>query len=62
MDALSSLSFNLNAMTIGTRKDDPREPKGSATRTNAFLVGRQSSTQSIETLLLSTANKDEAQM
>jgi hypothetical protein len=50
MDALSSLSFNLNAITTGKRNDDARARTGRATRTNAFLVGRQSSKQSIETL------------
>jgi hypothetical protein len=40
----------------------PGARTGSATQSNAFLVGRQFSKQSIETLLLSKGNKDEAQM
>jgi hypothetical protein len=62
MDALLSVSFKLNAMTSVCAMMMPGARTGSATQSNAFLVGRQSSKQSIETLLLSKGNKDEAQM
>jgi hypothetical protein len=62
MDALSSLSFNLNAMTIGKRNDDARARTGSAIQTNAFLVGRQSSKTEHRNASPSKGNKDEAQM
>ena len=51
-NALSSLSFNLNAMTLCKRNDDARARTGSATQSNAFLVERQSSKRSIEKLVL----------
>jgi hypothetical protein len=40
LNALSSLSFNLNAMTICKRNDDARARTGSATQSNAFTCGK----------------------
>jgi hypothetical protein len=52
MECSLILVFNVNAMTICKRNDDARARGSSATQSNAFLVGRQSSKLSIETLLL----------